>query len=203
VKNLSLILNIILFLAVGYLYFDEFSEEDSVNNTDLSSTAVLPGKLAYVNSDSLLAHYNYYEEVAQTLGDKRVKLQQEYSRRAEALQKQIDDFQRTYTNMTVPQARAVEEDLMAKRQDLGAYQESITQELMKEEASITQNLYDNVSSFLKTYGEENDLEIVFTYSPGSGLLYANEALDITSQVITALNDNYQLIKEGKTDNASE
>lgn len=189
-KNLSLILNIVLILAVGYLYFNEFSDDDTPEVTSNSVSPKSSGKLAYVNSDSLLAHYNYYEEVAEALREKRNNLEEDYNRRASALQSQVEDYQRTYLNLTVPQARAVEEDLMGKRQDLAVFQESITQQLMREEAEITATLYDNLSKYLKRYGDENNLEIVFTYAPGSGLLYANVGLDITGEVIEALNDEY-------------
>ena len=189
-KNLSLILNIILIIAVGYLYFDEFSDNDESEGQEVVATLAPSGKLAYVNSDSLLANYNYYEEVAQALQEKRSAMEGQFTKRAQALQGQVDDYQRTYLNMTVPQARAVEEDLMNKRQELAMFQESMNQELMREEAEITNQLFDNLSTYLKKYGDENGLEIVFTFTPGSGLLYANEALDITDQVIGALNEEY-------------
>jgi len=190
VKNLSLILNALLIIAVGYLYIQEFTDDDDATEPS-ELTSISSGRLAYVNSDSLLAHYNYYEEVANALQEKRQSMEAEFTQRAQALQKQFDDYQRTYLNMTVPQARAVEEDLMNKRQELGAYQENITQQLMQEEAAITTNLYEKVSTYLKKYGDDKGLEIVFTYAPGSGLLYANDALDITNDVIAALNDEHQ------------
>ena len=187
-KNLSLILNGILIIAVAFLYYDEFADsdnpEEAVNNNELSLENL---SIAYVNSDTLLTNYNYYEEVSNKLDEKRLQLQQEYTRRAEGLQKQIEDYQRTMTNLTIAQARAVEEDLGRKRQNLLQYQETISQELMREEAAITQELYEKVSSYLKTYGDNNNLQVVLTYSAGSGLLYANDALNITDQVIIGLN----------------
>ena len=187
-KNLSLILNGVLIIAVGFLYYDEFSESDDVIESETKSEMSVKNlAIAYINSDSLLTNYNYYEEVSDKLDEKRAKLQQEYTRRAEGLQKQIEDYQRTMTNLTIAQARAVEEDLGRKRQNLLQYQETITQELMREEAAITQELYDKVSSYLKKYGDENNLQVVLTYSAGSGLLYANDALNITDQVIEGLN----------------
>ena len=187
-KNLSLILNGVLIIAVGFLYYDEFSEsDDAIESETKSEMSVKNLTIAYINSDSLLTNYNYYEEVSDKLDERRAKLQQEYTRRAEGLQKQIEDYQRTRTNLTIAQARAVEEDLGRKRQNLLQYQETITQELMREEAAITQELYDKVSSYLKKYGDENNLQVVLTYSAGSGLLYANDALNITDQVIEGLN----------------
>ncbi len=187
-KNLSLILNVVLLLAVSFLYVEEYVLDDDGDATATATADNTPDlALAYINSDTLLARYRYYEEVSDKLEKKKKKLQQEYARRAEGLQKQFEDYQRTATNMTIGQARAVEEDLTRKRQNLLQYQETITQELMKEEAAITQELYDKVASYLKIYGEENNLQIVFTYSAGSSLIYANEGLDITNPVIEGLN----------------
>lgn len=190
-KNLSIAVNIILIIAVAYLYIDKFTGSDSesltaeisnVNNTDLS--------IVYINIDTLLRQYNYYDEVSTTLEERRGKLEIEYTRRAEALQGQIEDYQRTMTNMTVAQAQAIEEDLSRKQQDLLQYRESIRQELLRDEAEITQKLYDRVSSFLKSYAEDKGLHFVLTYSAGSNLLYANNELEITNDVIEGLNDEY-------------
>jgi outer membrane protein len=103
------------------------------------------------------------------------------------------------TNLTIAQARAVEEDLGRKRQNLLQYQETISQDLMREEAAITQELYEKVSSYLKTYGDENNLQVVLTYSAGSGLLYANDALNITDQVLSGLNSIYNGDNESSAD----
>jgi outer membrane protein len=200
VKNLSLILNGILIVAVAFLYYNNFAgsdeEDETVNKSELSLENLT---IAYVNSDTLLTNYNYYEEVSKRLDEKRLKLQQEYTRRAEGLQRQIEDYQRTMTNLTIAQARAVEEDLGRKRQNLLQYQETISQNLMREEAAITQELYEKVSSYLKTYGDENNLQVVLTYSAGSGLLYANDALNITDQVLSGLNSIYNGDNESSAD----
>jgi len=189
VKNLSLILNGILFIAVGYLYYNEYAGVDD-DQADEGQNGLTTGNqsIAYVNSDTLFTNYNYYEEVSKALGEKRNKLEQEYIRRAEGLQKQIEDYQRTVNNMTIAQARAIEEDLGKKRQNLMQYQENITLELRNEEATMNQVLYEKVAAFLKNYGDNNNLQVVLTYSAGSGLLYANDALDITPQVISGLNE---------------
>ena len=188
-KNLSLILNGILIIAVGYLYIEQFSDSGEKGEPSINKE-VLAGdiSIAYINSDSLLNQYSYYEEVSTQLEERRAKLQQEYTRRAEGLQKQIEDYQRTVNNLTMAQAQAVEEDLGRKRQNLLQYQETIRQELMQEESTITQELYEKVAAFLKEYGEENNLQVVLTYSAGSGLLYANEGLDITDKVVAGLNE---------------
>ena len=202
-KNISLILNIILIVAVGYLYYDEFTEADEVSEPATTGTEIAGDfPIAYINIDTLLKQYDYYDEVSQKLDEKRNKLQVEYTRRAEALQRQITDFQRTYTNMTMAQAQAVEQDLAGKQQNLMQYQETIRQDLLKEEAEITQKLYDKVVQYLKAYGEENGLQFVLTYSPGGSVMYANENYEITSIVIKGLNEDYSNPDSSKADSTA-
>jgi len=205
VKNISLILNFILLIAVAYLYYTTFSNS-SKNETSLGVKNEVNAKsiaIAFINSDTLFSKYKYYEVVGEKLDEKRGKLQQEYARRAEGLQKQIDDYQRTMSNLTIAQARAVEEDLGRKSQNLRQYQETITQELLKEEANITQELYNKIATYLKTYGDANNLQLVLTYSQGSNVLYANESLNITSDIIQGLNILYDNDQETvKSDTSS-
>ena len=124
--------------------------------------------------------------------DKRDKLNVEYQNRAEGLQKEINNFQSTAGNMTISQARAVEEDLQKKQQNLMMYQDQLRQQLMQEEAKMNTELYDKVSDYLQDYGLDKNLQIVLTYTKGSGVLYANEGLDITDQILSGLNDAYDV-----------
>lgn len=193
VKNLSIILNVILLIAVAYLYVAHFSSSVEIKTAeagDENTEAFQDVSIAYINSDSLLTNYKLTEEIEQKLAEKQEKFEKEYQNRAQGLQQEISDFQRTAANLTVAQGKALEESLMKKQQNLMRYQESLTQQLRQEEAKLNEELYDKVSAFLKEYGAKNNLELVLTYSRGSGVLYANEQLDITEPVIEGLNEAY-------------
>nr|WP_236587854.1 OmpH family outer membrane protein [Marivirga aurantiaca] len=154
--------------------------------------------IAYIDSDSLLTKYELTKEIEEKLATKQEKFEKEYQNKAQGLQQEISDFQRTAANLTVAQGKALEESLMKKQQNLMRYQESLTQQLRQEEAKLNEELYNNVSEYLKEYGKKNNLELVLTYSRGSGVLYANEQLDISNDVIKGLNEAYLSEKEEKT-----
>lgn len=196
-NNISIALNVILLLAVGVLYVLHFSG-DSDNHEAVEEVSATPADLsiAYVNSDSLLKNYDFFKDLEKQLIAKRDKLNAEYQNRAEGLQKEFQNFQATAPNMTIAQGRAVEEDLRKKQQNLMMYQEQLGQQLMQEEAKMNSDLYDKVSEYLHEYGLTKDLQIVLTYTKGSGVLYANEGLDITDQVIVGLNKDYKIEQEG-------
>lgn len=198
-KNLSVILNVVLLIAVGVLYFLHFSDKNSVQGSEGAQTvqggAAGPISIAYINSDSLVSNYEFFNDKAAELEEKRKKMEAEFTNRANGLQTEISNFQQNAGSMTQNQARAKEEDLMKKRENLMRYQESLSQDLAREESLINNQLYDNVSDYLKNYGKQRNFQVVLTYSKGSGVLYANDSLNITNDVINGLNQDYQAVNQ--------
>ena len=202
-KNLSLILNIVLLIAVGVLYFLHFrghQETTTVSSIKNSGNPIdIEGlTIAYVNSDSLLKNYDLFKDMEKKFNSKRDKLNTEYQNRAKGLQTEISNYQQTAGNMTINQQRAVEEDLRRKQQNLMLYQEQLSQELMQDESNMNAQIYDKVSDYLKDYGKNKNLHLVLTYTKGSGVLYASDSLNITNEVITGLNQQYQMDQSAKS-----
>ena len=188
-KNLSLILNAVLLVAVAVLYYLHFAspKSSSVSGGDV---AVGDLKIAYINADSVLKNYDYFKISREKLESKGKKLDQDLRNRAQSLQNDYAAYQRNLSSMTIGQAKAVEEDLTKKQQNLRMYQESLSQELMGEEGKMTQELYSKVTDYLKKYGKENGIQLVLKYDPSSDLLYAGDSLDISKAVIKGLNTSY-------------
>jgi outer membrane protein len=196
-KNLPIGLNILLLIAVGVLYFLHFSNKGNSGSTDSASA---PGSIsiAYINADSVLKHYEFLKDNKVVLEAKTSKMDSDFRNRAQSLQGEIDAYQRNASNYTIGQARALEEDLTKKQQNLQMYQQSLSQELMGEEAKLNKELYDRITNFLKTYGKENGIQAVFKFDPSSDVLFGAEALDITATVVKGLNDAYKVEKETAT-----
>lgn len=199
-KYLLLGLNIVLVIAVAVLFYLHFANTTDVEDIGSADLSEIDLSIAYINSDSLLSNYEYFNDLASQLEVKREKLEAEYQNRAQGLQREIEQFRRNVNNMTIGQGRAVEEDLMKKQQNLMQYQERLTQQLLQEEAQLNEKLYQRVSEFLKTYGKENNLKLVLTYQKGSGVLYADDSLNITVPVIEGLNQEYQAENNAATGN---
>ena len=198
-KNLSLILNVVLLVAVVILYVLHFSGDGKVESrSSVSDTSAVNLKVAYINSDSVLKYYDYLKVNRDQLEAKTKKMDQDLRNRTVGLQNEITAYQRNVSGMTLGQARAAEEDLGKKQQNLQLYQQSLQQQLMQEEAKLNRELYDRITRFLKEYGEEKGLQVVLKFDPTSDVLYGGESLDITQDVIKGLNESYKTENSGGT-----
>jgi outer membrane protein len=197
-KNLSLILNIVLLIAVGVLYYLHFANPKSATSTgSTANDAVLSDlKIAYINSDTVLKYYDYLKVNKQQLEAKTEKLGLDFRNRAQGLQNEVNAYQRSMNSMTIGQVRATEENLQKKQQNLQMYQQTLQQQLMQEEAELQKQLYDRITNFLKDYSVQKGLQVVLKYDPTSDMLYGGNALDISQDVITGLNDAYKAEKGG-------
>ncbi len=199
-KNVSLALNGILVVAVAVLYYLHFSSGSKAASTTSDSTIPTDIKIAYINSDTVLKYYDFFKSNVEKLEAKGKKLDQDLQNRAQSLQNDITAYQRNYGSMTIGQAKAVEEDLGKKRQNLELYQRSLEQQLMEEQAKVNEELYLKITDYLKGYAQEKELQVVLKYNTSSDLLYGGSAIDVTQDVIKGLNELYKVeLATPKTD----
>lgn len=190
-KNLSLALNIVLLVAVAVLYYLHFSGTSTNRPVEITASAS-DLKLAYINSDSVLKYYDYFKVTREKLEVKGKKLEQDFRNRAQSFQNDYESYQRNLSNLTIGQAKTIEEDLTKKQQNLQMYQQTLSQELANEEAKMSSELYGKVTGFLKKFGEERGLQIVLKFDANSDVLFGGDSLDITKDVIKGLNESYKM-----------
>lgn len=190
-KNVSLILNAVLLVAVAVLYYLHFSPKSSPAAAETTGN-ISDLKIAYINSDTVLKYYEFFTVNRDKLEAKGKQLDQDFRNRAQSLQNDINAYQRNVGNMTIGQAKAVEEDLGKKQQNLQLYQRSLEQEIMTEQSKMNEELYAKITTYLKQYGEEKGLQVVLKYDPTSDLLYGGKTIDITQDVIKGLNESFKV-----------
>jgi len=63
--------------------------------------------------------------------------------------------------------------------------------LQEIEAGENTTLYNKIADFLKTYTKAKGYKMVLTYSKtNASMLYGDESLDVTKDVVAGLNDEY-------------
>jgi outer membrane protein len=192
-KNLSLILNGVLIIAVGVLYYLHFSyQKDATLSAEVMPTGKMTSaSLVYINSDSLLNNYVYYKNLKTSLEDKAKKSEAELQSKSSALQNETQIYQQKAQTgaITREQAQATEEGLMKKQQQLVARKEELGRQFGEEEQKLTEQLYIRINAYLKKLNKATNYKFVFSKS--GGILFANDSLDITKQVTEGLNKEFK------------
>jgi outer membrane protein len=148
--------------------------------------------IVYVNSDSLLTKYQYFKDIKQKLETKTKAAQQDMAAKAQAFQREVAQYQQQQNTLPADQRAATEERLGRKDQELKAYQQNAGAALQNEQQQENEKLYDKVADYLKAYAKKKGYKMVLTYSKGnSAILFADESLDVTSEVIVGLNEAYK------------
>lgn len=179
-----------------YLHFSTPKQVEASSTSGKKAGDTKELSTAFINADSLLNNYDLFKELKAQLEEKGKKLEAELKNRGEGLQREINDFQKNVRNLTINQAKALEEDLVKKQQNYRVYQENLSRELLSDEAKMNQDLNDRVYQYLEKYGEEKGLKLVVKYNRGSDIVYADSTMDITQVIIDGLNDEYK--KENET-----
>jgi outer membrane protein len=161
-----------------------------------SATVTSAEKIVYVNSDSLLTKYQYFKDLKTKLDAKSKTAQTDLASKQQAFQREVAQYQQQQNTLPADQRASTEERLARKQQELQAYSQNAGSALQNEQATENEKLYDKVAQYLKTYAKGKGFKMVLTYSKGnSAILFADESLDVTSEVIIGLNEAYKADKK--------
>ncbi len=145
-------------------------------------------KLAYVDIDSLEAHYDYFKEKKTELDRKKEAAQNEITGRERALQNELQSLQQRAATMTQSEAQSAEAGFQRKAQQHEVNRQNLIAQLQTQEAQFSEDLQKKLEETIKQVNG-NRYAFIFSYRAGaSNILYKDEAYDITGEVIKALND---------------
>ena len=155
------------------------------------STQAALETIVYVNADTLLEKYAYFKEIRTNLEEKAKKAQADLQSRSNAFQREVADYQQKAPTMSAADRQSTEERLARKQDELARHNQNASASFAQEEASENEKLYSKITEYLKIHAKENGYKLVLTYSASNpGVLYADERLEITDEVLAALNAEY-------------
>jgi outer membrane protein len=211
-KNLSLILNGILIIAVAILFYQVHSlkslvapaTETAATETEVkpqiitSSTNLGDAKIAYVNTDSLNEHYDYIADFTKVLRGKKASLEAQMESMTIKFQNDYQAYQQSAQAGIAPQSELLktEESLKRQQQDL-ANKEMQMQNLGIELEEKNMELNRNVKEYLQRYNN-GKFDYILSYSDlVPTILLTNPKLNITADVLKGLNEEYKAKKAAK------
>ncbi len=208
-KNLSLIINGVLAIAVAILFYQVHSLKNSATVTEntsveanvkptiiTSATNLVDAKIAYVNTDSINEHYAYIADFTKVLRNKKATLEGQMQSMTAKFQAEYEAFQQSAQAGVAPQSELQKQQASLERQQ----QELANKELQMQNLGVELEeknfeLNKNVKSFLQKINNGR-FDYILSYSDMMPtILLANPKLDITTEVLKGINDEYNAKKK--------
>lgn len=199
-KNLSLIVNVVLVIAVAVLFVLVLSGRSSRvgEGNRFDGDMGVDSGIVYINTDSLIIKYEFARYLSEELIKKEEASRTDFNEKARVFQQDMVEFQRKVQNngfLSLERAQNEERRLRQKEAELQDLNSRLSNELMEHQGKMNQQLRDTITSFLDEYCKTRPYRLVLSNTMGDNVLHAAPQLDITNDVVEKLNNRYAISKK--------
>jgi outer membrane protein len=193
-KNIPLFVSIAALAVAVIALIGAPTSGKSKNTTKNVAAGTSEMSIAYVNLDTLVDAYDFYNDEKTELlawsSEKETSLDSRYKalqRKAMELQQQVQ------SNMMTPTtAQKKGEQLGFQEQEILRDKQAYEYEAMDRNQKMTLTVFDSIKSYLKIYNEDKNYRLILANDTlGTSILLGDEGMDITREVLDGLNKRYR------------
>src|SRR3954453_5747814 len=198
-NRVLLVLNIILIVAVGilYYYFIQYRVEDEHRIKDANAAIANNFKIAYFELDSLQEHYTYYREVREELNRQEAQRTKQLDNIRANYMNKLKEYNQKGATMSQTDQSNFEQQLRTLQNNYEQRQQELGQEMNTLYMQKMQNVKQRIQDFLKQYCKNKGYAYVFAASSEDFLYYKDTVRNITNDIVSLLNDDYKASQKSK------
>jgi outer membrane protein len=147
-------------------------------------------KTAYVDTTKLVQEYKEMKDVEADFNSKSDSVRKQLDSVARVFQQEVQAYQSEMNSMSQAQRQEKEGELMQKQQMLQQQQQMQSNRLREQSTAVMDSLVKKIKDYVKDYGQENNYTYIFGSNESANIMYAEEGLDITQDILSKLNEEY-------------
>ncbi len=148
-------------------------------------------RIAYVQTNYLLSNYQGFKDASMAYQQKSSVWKANIDTLASELDAMKADYEAEKSQLSSKEDDLTKELLRTRQQQLTQYREGIRQKAAQEDQAMTAKVVQEINAFLKEYGKKHNYKIIFGATDVGNIVYAEEAIDLTAEVLEALNRRYR------------
>ena len=198
-------LYVILFSAIGFLLFMQFSNSDTKVENAENKEVILSNlivnrdsgniiNIAYVNSDTVSKYYEYAKKIQKDLSNKRSEAENQIKSKYFAYESLVKEFEKASPIMGDREKMEKAQKIRLLEQEIMQVEQQLSAQVSKEELKLTEGYILKTNDFMQDIGQRLGYDYVMSYRVGGAMLYANPNHDITNEIIELLNQEYESVK---------
>ncbi|MDR1973445.1 MAG: OmpH family outer membrane protein [Bacteroidales bacterium] len=148
-------------------------------------------RVATVNTDSLSANFDMLEVVKREIEETNKRLEADLQRQMNSFKADYENYLKIGATMTLSEQKKKESQLERRQQEIGALQQRYSEQSAVVQMQKMQEIQNYIFTFIADYNKQHDkYNIILPKSMASGVLYADPEMDITGEIIEAINADY-------------
>ena len=194
-KIFSTILNIVLLIAVGVLYFLHFTtnKKNTHNNSVLHTNHTEKNnafqQLAYVELDSINNNVMFIKSRKKELEAEQKLIINEYETACRQQEIEKNNFIKRSNAISQEDAEVFQSKWLAKQQDVETIKQSKGQQLAAKGSKIMEDMQITLKDFLNNYNRDKRFAYIFATGAGFDyLFYKDSCQNITADIVRGLNE---------------
>lgn len=181
--------NIFIFIAVAVLFILHFTSKKEEVFQPVSIKSALT--IAYVNSDTIWENYEFVKDTKKELENLEMQMNNNYKAQGMAFKAEYENYLKIGATLSLNEQKKREAALQQKQQDLMELEKSLGNQMLEKKQNKNIQVQDSIFAFIKRFNQGSKYSFILEKSRLSGILFANDSLDITNAVLKGLNEAYK------------
>lgn len=148
-------------------------------------------RLAYVRSQDLVYGYFGMKEAMADFQEKQSGWRSNLDTLKNDLQRTMAEAQRLHKAGNTAALNDLQPVIRKQHDEIGRYQEVMEQKSKEDEQRILNGVLGQINAFVETYAKEKGYDVVLGTTDAGSLLYGEGGLDITNELLAALNKEHE------------
>ena len=177
------------------------NNSDSKQNPEAAAPVIAEGglKIAYVDTDTIMAKYQYAIDLNEELLAYKDQQEKYYQQQVTAFQTDYNNYLQTGASLTLTQQQTKEAELKQRMEKMSTLEQELMAKVAERQLSENTKLLNAIFAFIREYNAANQqFDVILRKSfNDTPVLYANPAMDITEEILAGLNEEYKSVKGKK------
>ncbi|RFM28732.1 OmpH family outer membrane protein [Deminuibacter soli] len=198
-KQFSLVLNVVLVVAVGILFYLHFAGAknnvggEAKHISDSASPASF--KVVYFDIDSIENQYEYSKQVRAYVRGRQEQIANDLNQMRNHLTSKAKEYEQRGASMSQTEQTAFQQEFARMQGEFQSTNEQKNQELQGESMRRFQEVKAKIQTFLKEYSKTHGYVFVYASSDDDNLYYKDTTRNITAEMVRVLNEQFKAEKK--------
>lgn len=177
-------------------------EKKKNETSDAAPTTVVEArentlKIGYYDVDSLNEQYKLVKDISEEIETKMKKLSSGFEAEVKSFEKWATDMEKKMKEglLLSSEEKKFMEQFQRRQMELGQKEQQLSAEVQRMQSDNFLKATNRVNEFVKRYAQENGFDMILQYQIGGQVTYINDSFNITTDIISGLNKEYEDLKK--------